>query len=582
MEYYKLLQLEREPFSNSPDPAYFFQSRQHLICLHKIEMAIHLKRGLNVVIGDIGTGKTTLCRELIRRLAQQDAVDTHLILDPSFTSSIELLITIYLMLHEEKPDGSLSTIELKEAIKQELYTRGVDHQRTMVIIIDEGQKISSPCIEILRELLNYETNEFKLLQIIIFAQPEFEGLLEAHPNFHDRINVLHHLAAMNFADTRRMIRHRLKIASDSIKAPNIFTLPAQWAIYRFTRGYPRRIVHLCHQAILSLIIQNRSQAGWQLIQSCKRRMPRLKKSSRRPFGLKYSVPILIIVAAIIVLLTPFYRYIQQNDPMTNERFRIESKKEAILPSDSEATLTSTESVVEASIDGVVIHNDEALRTIPNEAVASQALAEEINDDGASPVPPNADAYAVLPALDTPQTALAVEPRHETEQPPLQLGHIKVQDGDTMSEIVLSVYGEYRPAHLDAIMEANPRLRSSNSIKTGDTIRIPALHFQAPQDSAGHYWITLEQSDELADALELADHIADKINDRTRTMALWSASKGVYFDVLLYGYYESLENAQNHILTLPADFAQKASITSGWDEDIHLLSFPFSGGIRRKK
>ncbi|MBW2200522.1 MAG: transposase, partial [Deltaproteobacteria bacterium] len=67
MDYFKILNLNREPFSNSPDPEYFFQSRQHLGCLQKVELALRLRRGLNVVIGDIGTGKTTLCRQLIRR-----------------------------------------------------------------------------------------------------------------------------------------------------------------------------------------------------------------------------------------------------------------------------------------------------------------------------------------------------------------------------------------------------------------------------------------------------------------------------------------------------------------------------------
>ena len=83
MDYFKILNLNREPFSNYPDREYFFQSRQHLGCLQKVELALRLRRGLNVVIGDIGTGKTTLCRQLIRRFVNDDAIETHLILDPA-------------------------------------------------------------------------------------------------------------------------------------------------------------------------------------------------------------------------------------------------------------------------------------------------------------------------------------------------------------------------------------------------------------------------------------------------------------------------------------------------------------------
>ena len=76
MDYFSILNLNKEPFSNSPDPEYFFQSRQHYGCLQKIELSLRLRRGLNVVIGDVGAGKTTLCRQLIRRFAGDEGSET--------------------------------------------------------------------------------------------------------------------------------------------------------------------------------------------------------------------------------------------------------------------------------------------------------------------------------------------------------------------------------------------------------------------------------------------------------------------------------------------------------------------------
>ncbi|MGA9478193.1 MAG: hypothetical protein WBV21_10450, partial [Desulfobacterales bacterium] len=81
MEYFSIVNLEREPFSNSPDPEFFYGSHQHLECLQKLELALRLRRGLNVIIGDVGTGKTTLCRQLIRRFAKSKEFETHLVLD---------------------------------------------------------------------------------------------------------------------------------------------------------------------------------------------------------------------------------------------------------------------------------------------------------------------------------------------------------------------------------------------------------------------------------------------------------------------------------------------------------------------
>src|SRR3990170_1198066 len=98
MDYFKILNLQREPFSNSPEPDFFFQSDQHLACLQKLELAIRLRRGLNVVIGDVGTGKTTLCRQIILKFSRTEEdrkqIETHLIMDPSFSNAQQFLSTV--------------------------------------------------------------------------------------------------------------------------------------------------------------------------------------------------------------------------------------------------------------------------------------------------------------------------------------------------------------------------------------------------------------------------------------------------------------------------------------------------------
>ena len=107
MDYFSILNLNKEPFSNSPDPEFFFHSRQHLDCLQKLELSLLLRRGLNVIIGDVGTGKTTLCRQLIRRFAQKKEMETYLILDPHFLYASEFLTTVAQLLTGKKlPVGS--------------------------------------------------------------------------------------------------------------------------------------------------------------------------------------------------------------------------------------------------------------------------------------------------------------------------------------------------------------------------------------------------------------------------------------------------------------------------------------------
>ena len=267
MDYFSILNLNREPFSNSPDPDYFFNSEQHLGCLQKLELSIRLKRGLNVVVGDVGTGKTTLCRQLIRRFAADPSCETHLILDPSFSTPAEFLAAVAETLTNEKASADANEWQVKETIKQVIFRKGVDEKKTVIVIIDERQKIPEFCLEILREFLNFETNEFKLLQIVIFAQKEFEDFLETHANLADRINLFHLLEPLDFRDTIRMIQFRINQSSAGARARSLFSYPALWQVYRETGGYPRKIVNLCHRIILAMIIQNRTKASRSLVVS---------------------------------------------------------------------------------------------------------------------------------------------------------------------------------------------------------------------------------------------------------------------------------------------------------------------------
>ncbi|MFW6147548.1 MAG: ExeA family protein [Thermodesulfobacteriota bacterium] len=268
MDYYKLLKLKREPFSNSPDPVFFFKSRRHLECLQQLELSVRLRRGLNVVIGNVGTGKTTLCHQLIRQFDREKKFKSFLMLDPSFNNPRDFLLNVAAMFLEEV-EADASDWELKEKIKHYLFTKGVSEEKIILLIIDEGQKISYACLELLREFLNYETNQYKLLQIIIFAQDEFADALNDLPNFADRINHCHVLGPLDFRDTKAMIQFRLlRAGGNGRTGTSLFNFAAMFAVYRATGGYPRKVINLCHKVTLALIIQDRSRGGWFLVRSC--------------------------------------------------------------------------------------------------------------------------------------------------------------------------------------------------------------------------------------------------------------------------------------------------------------------------
>ncbi len=265
MSYYKLLNLEKEPFSTSPDPNFFYQSLGHATALKRLEIAIRLKRGMSLILGDVGTGKTTLSRTLFQSFnGEEESFIFHMILDPNFKSEYQFLA------HLTKLFGVSpffrSTMDHREAIERYLFKKGVEEKKTVVLLIDEGQKLSQPFLEILRTLLNYETNEQKLLQLIIMSQMELLPRIKRIQNFMDRVSLKYIINPLDEEETSEMIDFRLRQAGYRGEK-KLFTHEAIRKIYEFTQGYPRKIAFLCHNALERLVIENREQVTADLIES---------------------------------------------------------------------------------------------------------------------------------------------------------------------------------------------------------------------------------------------------------------------------------------------------------------------------
>jgi general secretion pathway protein A len=263
MSYYTVLGLEKEPFSTSPDPAFFYHSHAHESALKRLEIAIRLRRGLSVIMGDVGIGKTTLSRTLLQLFDNDDGFIFHIILDPNYKSEFQFLTNLVKMFKVE-PEFK-STLDYKEAIEKYLFKKGVEENKTIVLLIDEGQKLTPDHLEILRILLNYETNEYKLLQLVILAQIELLPKLRRIKNFMDRVALKYMINPLDERETKEMIDFRLKQAGFNREAP-IFTDEAIKLIYSHSQGYPRKISMLCHDALEAIVMKEKDAVDADVIQ----------------------------------------------------------------------------------------------------------------------------------------------------------------------------------------------------------------------------------------------------------------------------------------------------------------------------
>ena len=263
MSYYEALGLTKEPFSTSPDPEFFYHSQSHETVLKRLEIAIRLKRGLSVVFGDVGAGKTTLSRRLFQSFKGEDDFIFHMILDPSGKSEFQFLSTLVNIFGITTPFKS--TMDFKEAIEKYLFQKAVEEGKTLVLLIDEGQKISLENLELLRMLLNYETNDYKLLQLVLLAQMELLPRIQRVHNLMDRVAFKYTINPFDETETREMIDFRLKQAGYENTTP-LFAEEAVRLIYLDTQGYPRKITMLCHEALESLIMRDLSRVSEALVQ----------------------------------------------------------------------------------------------------------------------------------------------------------------------------------------------------------------------------------------------------------------------------------------------------------------------------
>jgi type II secretory pathway predicted ATPase ExeA len=242
--YLDFYELSQEPFSNAPVSRFYFGSAQHAQALMRLTHAVSSMKGLAVLVGDIGAGKTTLARRMLDSLPEEEYEAALLVIIHSGITASWLLRRVALQLGVESP------AEEKLALLSQLYQRLVriyEQGKKAVVLIDEAQMLASrEIMEEFRGLLNLEVPERKLLSFVFFGLPELEDNLRLDPPLAQRVALKYRLQPLRPEDTEAYVRHRLKLAG-ATRVP--FTAGALRRVHEHGRGTPRLINTLCDNAL---------------------------------------------------------------------------------------------------------------------------------------------------------------------------------------------------------------------------------------------------------------------------------------------------------------------------------------------
>ena len=237
--------LKEYPFNVTADPSFYFSSTHHAEAFSHLIYGIENRKGILVITGEIGTGKTTLCRTLLNRLDQK--TKTAFILYPNFSELQLLQLIIRDLGIEMKAKNKAALIN---ALNEFLLHQASDGNN-VVLIVDEAQNLQARQLEQIRLLSNLETDKEKLLQIVLVGQPELSAMLKQPSlrQINQRIAVRYHILPLEQSELRKYIEHRLQIAGTSNTL--IFTDAALEAIYLHSSGMPRLINLICDRALLA-------------------------------------------------------------------------------------------------------------------------------------------------------------------------------------------------------------------------------------------------------------------------------------------------------------------------------------------
>jgi general secretion pathway protein A len=256
-EYLQYYNLSEAPFTISPNPRFLYLSAKHREALNHLLFGIRERKGFVQLTGEVGAGKTTLCRELMAHLPSEQ-FSTALILNPVLQPDQMMAAIATEFGLDIRGKDRFQILQILNYFLLDEMVKG----RDVVLIIDEAQNLTNDLLEQVRLISNLETDDRKLLQIVLMGQPELRDRLNDHSlrQLRQRITVRYHLSPLGFSEVKEYIQHRLHV-SGANGSPR-FSAGAIWRVFKYSKGIPRLVNAVCDKCLLAGFVNQRAQINF--------------------------------------------------------------------------------------------------------------------------------------------------------------------------------------------------------------------------------------------------------------------------------------------------------------------------------
>jgi general secretion pathway protein A len=254
LQYYNL---SEAPFTISPNPRFLYLSAKHREALNHLLFGIRERKGFVQLTGEVGAGKTTLCRELLAQLPPEQ-YSTALILNPVLHPDQMMAAIATEFGLDVRGKDRFQTLQILNFFLLDEMVKG----RDVVLIIDEAQNLTNDLLEQVRLISNLETDDRKLLQIVLMGQPELRDRLNEHSlrQLRQRITVRYHLSPLGFSEVKEYIQHRLHVSGAN--GSPCFSSGAIWRVFKYSKGIPRLVNAVCDKCLLAGFVNQRARINF--------------------------------------------------------------------------------------------------------------------------------------------------------------------------------------------------------------------------------------------------------------------------------------------------------------------------------